>query len=390
MEVGNKIQKIFTKHYPSYETKNKVPGHGRKAAWYIMNCRTKVLGGHVHRCPNGDYFKIQYNSCKHRVCRQCSGFQIEKWLKKQTNKVLNTDHYHIIFTIPHEFNDIWMLNTKKLTNLLFRSAKKALDQMFEDERYIGGKPGAISTLHTWGKTMILHPHIHMLVTGGGINKKGEWKSSKKGFLIPVKSLMKLFRKYYTNGLHNLLYNGEIKLPKGETYKRYHQRVREQGKQKWNVNIREKYLHGEGVIKYLGRYIKGGPISDKRIIKITDNDILIKYSDNKDNGKKKIMKLSCEEFIRRFILHIQKKGMKVIRYYGIYSPNCKEKLNRIRKKFGQEPVKEIKVDWIRYCEQAGMTDLNRCPICGATLESTEKVLPIKRNIREQIPLSRNAS
>lgn len=383
--MGNKIQEIFSKHYPSYAAKNKVPNHARKAAWYIMNCRTEALGGHVHRCPEGDYFRIQYNSCKHRACRLCSGFETEKWIKKQMSKVVNTHHHHIIFTIPHEFNDIWLLNTEKLTNLLFKSAKKALNKMFKDERYVGGKPGVIATLHTWGQTMILHPHIHMLVTGGGIDKNGEWKSSKKGYLFPSKALMKLFRKQYTNGLHNLLYSGQIKLPKGKTYKKYHQIVREQANNKWNVHIREKYLYGEGVIKYLGRYVKGGAISDKRIVKTTDENIWIQYSDNKDGGKKKIMKLSCEEFIRRFLLHIPKKGMKVVRHYGIYSSNSKEVLNKIREKFGQGEVEEVKVDWVEYCEKAGITNVNRCPVCGAELKIAERVLPSMRNIKEKVPL-----
>lgn len=233
--------------------------------------------------------------------------------------------------------------------------------------------------------MILHPHVHMLVTGGGIDKNREWKSSKKGYLFPGKALMKLFRKQYTKGLHNLLYEGEIKLPKGKTYKKYHQIVREQVSKKWNVRIREKYLYGEGVIKYLGRYVKGGPISDKRIVKISDENIWIGYSDNKDGGKKKIMKLSCEEFIRRFLLHVPKKGMKVVRHYGIYSSNSKEVLNKIREKFGQSPVEEVKVDWVEYCEQAGITNVNRCPVCGAMLVVAERVLPSLRNIREKVPL-----
>lgn len=386
--MKNKIQEIFLKHYPSYAEKYKVADHCRKAAWYIMNCRTEVLGGHVRRCLKGHYEKIQYNSCKHRACRQCAGLEIEKWLRKQIDKVLDTDHYHIIFTIPHEYNEIWLLNTRKMTSLLFRSAKKSLYIMFKDERYVGGKPGAIGALHTWGKTMILHPHVHILVTGGGIDKNDVWIKSKKGYLFPAKALMKLFRSEFTKGLHNLLYEGKIKLPEGKSYKEYHQIVREQGRKKWNVHIKERYTYGEGVIKYLGKYIKGGPISDKRIVKITQEGIWIKYNDNKNNRKIKIMKLSGEEFIRRFMLHIPKKGMKVVRYFGIYASNNKAKLNECRRKFGQEPVKkEEKIDWVKYCEENGAPNVNRCPVCGAVLVMCESVEPIRRNKKEKVPLTK---
>ena len=162
------IQEIIKKHYSAFERKHRLPESVRKAAKALMECRTAALGGHVQACPEGHYHRQWYNSCRNRVCPQCNWLQIEQWLRKQSERLLKCGHYHMIFTIPHELNVLWLWNRKVVTNILFRAVRDTLFEFFLDEKHIGGKPGIIATLHTWSQTLIDHPHIHCLITEGGL------------------------------------------------------------------------------------------------------------------------------------------------------------------------------------------------------------------------------
>ena len=176
-----------------------------------------------------------------------------------------------------------------------------------------------------GETLILHPHIYALVTGGGLTEDGKWRKVKRGYVVPVKELMKIFRAKVLDKLHNLTYEGEINIPNGTKYYQIQKLLRKQGKKKWNVHICKRYAYGEGVVTYLGRYIKGEAISNSRLISINDNKVVFKYEDNIDNKKEKTRVLKTEEFIRRFLLHVPKKGTKVVRYYGLYSSSKRKEL-----------------------------------------------------------------
>lgn len=365
----SKIQNIFKKHYPEYERNHPIADHARKAAWKIMNCRTQEMGGHIQKCPDGHYARIFYNSCKHRSCPQCNVIEKEEWLQKQAAKLINTGHFHIVFTIDHDINVLWLTNPKILTDVLFKSAKEVLFGMLEnEEKFLGVRPGMIATLQTWGQTLIYHPHLHCLVTGGGITKAGLWKEENKGYLIPVEELSKIFKKRFIDKLHNLTYKGKIKRPKGMSYSEIHRMLRRVKKKDWAVFIREKYPYGEGVVKYLARYIKGGAISDKRIIYWDKKIVRFKYKDNLDGGKRKVLELKTEEFIRRYLLHVPKPYLHVVRYYGLYSSSKKEELKRIKEQLGQEiKDKEIEISWQDYCEaQGGDEHPEACPICGKKL------------------------
>ncbi len=384
------IQDVFTDHYRKYEQNNLIAEHARKAAWSMINCQTSALGGHVQKCPDGHYHRIWYNSCKHRSCPQCSGIQKQEWINKQLERVLDTDHYHVIFTLPHVLNELWMLNSRKMTGLLFKCAKNSLFGMLENEKFLGANPGMIATLQTWGETLILHPHLHCLVTGGGMTAKGEWKAGKKGYLVPVTVLTKIFRGKFLDRLHNLVYKGEIKKPEGMSYSQVHNMLRKLRIKKWNVYVCKKYAYGEGVIKYLGNYIKGGPISNKRIISYNDKEVKFYYKDNKNRGKKEVMRLSPQEFMRRFLLHVPKPRLQVVRYYGLYASCKREELNQCRKELGQAEVKEVeKIEWQEYCKERGVDHPESCPVCGKELIKGRKFKPgeamlirLKLNIDER--------
>src|SRR5690554_4247342 len=218
----SKIQNIFSHNYPEYEHDHSIADHARKAAWKIINCRTKEMGGHIQKCPDGHYAKIFYNSCKHRSCPQCNLIDKKEWLQKQAAKLIDAGHYHIVFTIHHDINALWLNNPKKLTNALFKAAKEALFGLLSNEEdFLGVTPGMIATLQTWGETLIFHPHLHCLVTAGGIKKDGLWKEESKGYLVPSKELSRIFRGKFIDKLHNLTYKGKIKRPEGMSYSQIH-------------------------------------------------------------------------------------------------------------------------------------------------------------------------
>jgi hypothetical protein len=243
--------------YKAFEQTHKLPLYVRRAAEALIKCRTAELGGHLQACPEGHYQRQWYNSCRHRFCPQCNWIRIEQWLEKQKERILACGHYHMIFTMPHELGDIWLMNTKVMTDLLFTCIRDTLYEFFLDTRHIGGKPGIIATLHTWSQTMILHPHIHCLITEGGL-ANDRWMSTKqKGYLLPVKSVMAVFRGKLLDYINKAVENGMVTLPDSMTIQQWKNLKNKLGRTKWNVHIKERYDHGNGILVYLSRYIRGG-------------------------------------------------------------------------------------------------------------------------------------
>jgi hypothetical protein len=167
------LQKILQLGYEAYARRHAVPEHVRRAVWAILACRTALLGGHVQGCPDGHIERVWYNSCRHRVCLQCAWLQIERWLAIQKAHLLACEHYHVIFTMPHELNALWLANGWVMTQLLFASVHDILCELLGDPKYLGARPGIMATRHTWSQTLLLHLHIHCLVTGDGLNKAGQ-------------------------------------------------------------------------------------------------------------------------------------------------------------------------------------------------------------------------
>src|SRR5215467_4246090 len=183
------LQTIFQAAFPAYEQRHALPAHVRRAAHAIMQCRTAALGGHVQACPDGHMSRIWYNSCRHRSCPQCAYLQTERWLAFQQARLLACDHYHVIFTLPHELNPLWLANIPVMTTLLFQAVRDTLGALLGDPKYLGAQPGIIAALHTWSQTLVLHPHVHCLVTGGGLTPDGHWKAVHNGFLLPARVVM---------------------------------------------------------------------------------------------------------------------------------------------------------------------------------------------------------
>jgi hypothetical protein len=359
------IQEIIKRHYSAFERKHRLPESVRKAAKALMECRTSALGGHVQACPEGHYHRQWYNSCRNRVCPQCNWLQIEKWLIRQSERLLKCGHYHMIFTIPHELNILWQWNKKKITNIQFRAVRDTLFEFFLDDKHIGGKPGIIATQHTWSQTLIDHPHIHCLITEGGLSKSGKWIMKKQGYLLPVRAVMPVFRGKMLDYVDKAVEKGEITLPEAITIQRWKNLRNKLGRVKWNVNIRQRYEYGEGVLKYLSRYIRGGSISNKRIVSHRDGTVSFRYRMGEKKGN--VMTLPVDEFMRRYFQHVPEPNTKMVRYYGLYAPTAKEKLSNCRKELGQQPMKAAEeIDWQSFCKRQGEAHPELCPVCGKKL------------------------
>ena len=161
------LQHLLDAHYPTFAQTHPLPDYVREAVHCLRSCRTAVLGGHVQACPEGHIERVWYNSCRHRFCPQCAQLQIAQWLEKQKARLLACEHYHVIFTLPSELNPLWLANVRVLASLFFHAAWDTLSALLGDPKYLGATPGMIAALHTWGQTLVLHPHLHCLVTGGG-------------------------------------------------------------------------------------------------------------------------------------------------------------------------------------------------------------------------------
>lgn len=322
------LNNFLKKYFDDYCNRHSLQPHIIKAVRKMVKCRTEQLGGALFTCPNNHFHKIVYNSCKHRSCPSCNLINIENWLHRIKSGILNTNHYHIIFTIPDELNSFFLMNRNIFTNILFESSYQSISKMIKNEYDV--TPGAISTLHTWSRTLTLHPHIHMLITAGGVDDKDDWKDSKNEWLVNVKALAIIFRAKLLDKLHNLVYEDKLILPKGFNSFRTHQLLKELRCKNWNVFITHNYGHPNGVATYLAKYIKGGPISNRRIIRYDKDTVSFKYFENNNDLSPKTLTLTTEEFMNRILQHIPEQRQITVRRYGIYANFKSEKLNSLKK------------------------------------------------------------
>jgi hypothetical protein len=366
------IQAILKKAFPEYVRAHNLPAHIRKAARALMKCRTAELGGHMQECPDAHYQRHWYNSCRHRACPQCNRLRLNQWLARQSDRLVQCGHYHMIFTPPHELCDLWIHNVREMTDILFTAVRDTLFEFFLDDRHIGGKPGIIATLHTWSQTLILHPHIHCLITEGGLFN-GQWVCrTKQGYLLPVRAVMAVFRGKLLAYIDDAIEKAELIMPDGMTMQRWKNLKNKLGRKKWNVNIRERYEYGKGILIYLSRYIRGGAISNKRILSHTDKGVTFRHRIS-GTTKQGVMTLPTDDFIKRYLLHVPEPNTKVVRSYGLYAPTAKEELLQCRTHFGQSELKTAVVpDWQSYCETKGDEHPERCPVCGLRLIRTRDI------------------
>lgn len=368
--------------------------HRRRALERISICRTSALGGHIQECPDGHMEKVWYNSCRERSCPECNFTSVERWLDKQKARLINCDYYHIIFTIPHELIPLWLVNVAAFNNLICHAIRDTLFQLLHDPKHLGGEPGLIIGLHTWGQTVNVHPHGHCLVTGGGMTPVGDWRAITNGYLLPGRVVRDLFRGKLCDMLRQETEKEHLIMPEGVRQQQILNLLNKLGRKKWNVCIRERYAHGRGVVTYLGRYLRGGPISNKRIVAWDDNTVKFRFKDYKaaeDGGKKhQEMELPVDDFLQRLMRHVPEPRRNMVRSYGLYAGRRRQDLDRCREQVGQEPVPKVPDrDWQEILAKFDDNNYGRCPVCGARLVLRSLIKPEFKGRATKFPLTEAA-
>ena len=244
------LQTILQDAFPAYEQTHPLPVHVRKAAHALMQCRTAALGGHIQACPDGHVTSVWYNSCRHRSCPQCASLQTERWLRLQQARLLACDHSHVIFTLPHDLHPLWLANVPVMTTLLFQAVRNTLGTLLADPKSLGAQPGILAALHTWSQTLVLHPPLHCLVTGGGLNAAGQWVAVRHGFLLPARVVMAVFRGKMLDAIRQAYAREALTLPEAMRPQQLVTLLNRLGhptKTQWHVRIMERYRHGAGVV-----------------------------------------------------------------------------------------------------------------------------------------------
>ena len=319
------IQYIFKTYGPEYVKTHELSKEQWKVYNAIINCGTKELGFHICTCEDCGEEYFGYNSCRNRHCPMCQNYAREKWIQKESSYLLNSKYFHIITTIPYELNEIILHNQKICYNILFKATSESILELCNDSKWLGAKVGITSILHTWGQTMEFHPHIHSIVTGGGL-KNNKWVSCNKDYIFKVQVLGSLFKNKFLSFLKHELSN--LKLSNNiKDIKTFNKFLEPLYNKTWITYIEPPKGKAENVIEYVGRYSFRVAISNERIKSINNGLITFEYKDYKDNSKIKEMTITAEEFIRRFLLHVLPNNFTKIKHYGLLSN--KNKKNNIR-------------------------------------------------------------
>jgi hypothetical protein len=309
------LAEIFRRYGPLYREKygdNMLPSH-RQAMRAIERCRTPALGGHAYHCAECDETRYQYHSCRNRHCPKCQNGKGQQWLERQKDLLLSAPYFLLTCTLPSALRPVARSHQKLIYHLLFRASADAIQKLAQDERFVGGQMGMVGVLHTWGRNLTYHPHVHYLLPAGGLDADGRWRTANKRFLFPVKALSRIFRAKFRTALRET-----------DCYDQVPASV---WKQEWVVHC-QSVGDGLNAVKYLAPYIFRVAISNRRILKLDDGRVTFRYR-NADTAKLRTCALSVEEFIRRFLQHVLPKGFVKVRYYGFLSPGLRPRLAALR-------------------------------------------------------------
>ncbi|MBF0205419.1 MAG: IS91 family transposase [Oligoflexia bacterium] len=301
----------------------------------IINCRTSVLGGHVLQCDNCGHVENSYNSCRNRHCPKCQYLKQLKWIMAREEEILPCNYFHVVFTVPCVLNQLILQNKVLIYNLLFKAAAETLKEVAANPNNLGAEIGFFGILHTWGQNLMDHPHIHFIVTGGGLNKEqNEWISCREDYLLPVKILSQVFKGKFLDYLEQAFDNNQLEfwgeLEKYKNRNKFKSLLIKTTKTDWVVYTKKPFGGPEQVIKYLGKYTHRIAISNYRLVKIENNKVFFKYKDYSDNNKIKTMSLDILEFMRRFLLHVLPKKFVRIRHFGFLGNRSKKEKLKICK------------------------------------------------------------
>lgn len=359
----------------------------KKALRDLALCRTAALGGHVERCLDCGHERPAYNSCRNRHCPKCQALSRARWLERESAYLLPVEYHHVVFTLPAELAELALSNALVLYNLLMQSAAETLREVAANPARLGAQIGVLMVLHTWGQNLHHHPHVHCVVTGGGLSSsaRGEvdasprWVSCRPGFFLPVRVLSRVYRGKFLAGLRALHAQGKLQLPDGLATS-FTAWLSPLYAKDWVVYSKPPFGGPEQVLKYLARYTHRVALSNQRLAKLENGKVTFRYKDYADCRKEKFLTLPAEEFLRRFVQHVLPKGFMKIRHYGLLSSRHREACLHLARRLllpkvamsgsGSEAIKPAE-PW-------------RCPQCSGMRRTRGEQLP-----RAESPSCRDA-
>jgi hypothetical protein len=371
------VADIFRAHGAAWRQAN--TGHVNLGQLKVMaaieRCRTAALGGHVERCEDCHYTSIAYNSCRNRHCPKCQGAAAKQWLAERSAELLPVPYYHLVFTLPAPIGEIAYQNKAAVYDILFKASAEAVLTIAADPKHLGARIGITAVLHSWGSAMTHHPHIHMIVPGGGISPDGKrWIACRPGFFLPVRVLSRLFRRLFLDRLAAAHAAGRIAffgdraaLAEAHAFAAYLAPLR---KAEWVVYAKRPFGGPAAVLAYLSRYTHRVAIANSRLLALDDNSVTFKWKDYRRKGsdRYKAMTLAIDEFIRRFLIHVLPKGFHRIRHYGLFAkPACANNVDRARQLLAASQHEIASADPADVDEPP----INRCPCCGGRMTLIER-------------------
>jgi hypothetical protein len=384
------VADILRTHGDEFRRLRNPSARQRKILRNIEQCRTAALGGHKDTCTNCGHVRVSYNSCRDRHCPKCQSLKKDEWLEARKQRLLPVPYFHVVFTLPNELNPLALRNKKIVFDLLFKSAAETLQQVASQKKHLGAQIGFTAVLHTWGQKLQFHPHLHCVVTGGGLDfRQGRWIAASQRYFLCVDVLGMLFKAKFLEALKTAHTERKLSLAGTTAHledRRLWQRLLNRlYSSKWVVYAKPPFGGPEHVFRYLGRYTHRVAISNHRLLELKDGQVTFRIKDYADEGKSKSLTISAVEFIRRFLLHVLPERFVRIRHYGLMAGrNVETKLARAREILGVA-AKEDKASpgdeadaskpwWERLFELTGV-DIFQCPVCGSGRMLREPLQPV---------------
>ncbi len=377
------IQDIFLRFYPRYLDKYTPSPQQSKVANCIINCKTGAYGANISMCEDCGYLQIHYNSCRNRCCPMCQALPKEKWMDKRREDVLDAPYFHVVFTVPQELNPLIYNNQQLLYDALYHCVSETINELTMDSKHLGAKVGYICVLHTWGSEMNYHPHIHVILLGGGLTAKNQWRDKGEEFFLPVKVMSKLFRGKYMSELKNLYEEKKLQFHGSSEKYRNHYTFKELlnscYEKNWVPHCKKTFNGAQSVINYLGKYTHRIAISNHRIIRMDENTVTYYVKDYREEGKWKEFTISGVEFIRRFLMHVPPKRFVRIRHYGLLCTRTKTRqLTLCRNLLGcKQYLSRLKdMETPQMLETLYGIKITVCKFCGGHLGKPRQRIPLR--------------
>lgn len=369
------VADVLRAHGETYRAAHPVSPIQARVMRRLSNCRTAALGGHRDTCAGCGFKRVSYNSCRDRHCPKCQATKRAAWLDDRLDRLLPVPYFHVVFTLPDALHPLVLHNPAALYDLLFRAAAGTLLTLAADPNRLGARVGFTAILHTWGQNLLFHPHLHCVVTGGGLSPDGtRWVAGNTRYFLPVRVLGSLFRGKFLAGLRAAYAAGELALAGSAAAfadpKVFQRLVNDLYRRPWVVYAQPPFGGPEHVFRYLGRYSHRVALANARLVAVADGQVSFTWKDYADGSRVKVMCLTAEEFLRRFLLHVLPKGFVRVRHYGLMAgANVGTKLARCRALLGEppRPAPGPKKTWVdRVLEWTG-ADPTRCPHCQGVLD-----------------------